>query len=601
MRAEASAAGSPSQPATASLLGVEVLPSELARADGARRLCLCTAIALAAWAPSIALAGLAQDDLELIGKNPLVNGGAGIGQAFARDFWHHVADSGLYRPLVSLSLRLDHILFSSSTAGFHVSNVLLHAASVAMAGLVLLFLGPHSKTRCLPWLGLAVFAAHPALADSVAWIAGRSSSLSALLALCAMASVLVTFVPWRPAHGARLCLALAGVFVGCLGSLCSKEDGLVLLPAVVLIAARHSRRLFLLTTASAGLALACWIGLRMSVFGSIWPNPVGAPLAPHALAERLAVGGRSMLEGLRLVAWPAGYPPAYDRAPFLSVAQAAHTSSGVVLASLGFALWSTWWLASLALVFKRPRSVLGWSSCLSATSCIAYQQWLALGAVFAPRFLYLPLLLGVPLLSRALESVWDRFPAWPRTRSALGGLCLAGLLVACWQRSTVYADRASYARAILRQEPRDYVAWNNWGVFQWEQGEHSSAESAFRQAVAFEPAYSKPYTNLGGLAFQAGELASAQAHFERAAQLEPDNAVAWCNLGRTLLELEQLVASRMAYERATASSPGLVAAWRGLARAAQAQGDLEAAHTAFERALELDPSDALARKALGRD
>ncbi|MCZ6596867.1 MAG: hypothetical protein O7B99_04440, partial [Planctomycetota bacterium] len=177
---------------------------------------LCVALAVLTWAGSLFRSGFSYDDREAIFDNPVVNGSAALTEAFRRDYWHHLGDAGHYRPLATVTLRLDHALHGESAVGYHLTNVALHAAVVALGAFCLLRLG---GGRAAPLLGLAVFAMHPALADSVAWISGRTSMVSALGGTFALAAA-IRFVERPAVLGVLVGL---GIFVGLGG----KEDAVI--------------------------------------------------------------------------------------------------------------------------------------------------------------------------------------------------------------------------------------------------------------------------------------------------------------------------------------------------------------------------------------
>ena len=219
---------------------------------------LVCALALLAWSGSILRAGFSFDDREAIESNPVVEGSLPWSAAFQRDYWEHAGAAGHYRPLATLALRFDRLLYGERAFGFHLTNVLLHLACVWLACLVWRRLQPATW----PWFGLCVFAAHPVLADSVAWISGRSSMLVLLAGLAAAWAIALLAPPGRRlparAHWAVACAALGGVLL----ALCSKEDGVVWVLALPLLALRHSRRLGLAAAAGAGLGLVAALSLR---------------------------------------------------------------------------------------------------------------------------------------------------------------------------------------------------------------------------------------------------------------------------------------------------------------------------------------------------
>jgi hypothetical protein len=84
-------------------------------------------------------------------------------------------DGGMWMPVTWLSFFWDTEIYGTAPFGYHLTNLLLHSASVA-----LLFLALHRMIRrILPALVVAgVFALHPQRLESVVWIAERKDVLS---------------------------------------------------------------------------------------------------------------------------------------------------------------------------------------------------------------------------------------------------------------------------------------------------------------------------------------------------------------------------------------------------------------------------------------
>ncbi|MEM9381396.1 MAG: hypothetical protein AAGB93_15690, partial [Planctomycetota bacterium] len=179
--------------------------------------------------------GFSYDDREAIVGNPVVEGTVPAREAFRRDYWHHYEDAGHYRPAATLLLRWDRgrALRADGTldpAVFRRTNVALHAVVLVLLGLALLRLSGERGVP-VPWFGFGLLALHPACADVVAWISGRTSLVSALGAgVGLLASTFVTGDPERRRRDAATA-ALAGL-VGTGLALLGKEDGVVLVVAL---------------------------------------------------------------------------------------------------------------------------------------------------------------------------------------------------------------------------------------------------------------------------------------------------------------------------------------------------------------------------------
>src|ERR1700754_166217 len=79
---------------------------------------------------------LVWDDRFLILGAPLVERGASLDAYLRAPFWTGHGGSeqqvGYYRPLVTLSFAFDHWLHGQNAAGFHLSNVVVHAVNALL-------------------------------------------------------------------------------------------------------------------------------------------------------------------------------------------------------------------------------------------------------------------------------------------------------------------------------------------------------------------------------------------------------------------------------------------------------------------------------------
>ncbi len=209
------------------------------------------------WPAAVALAILAAllyaptlghgyvfDDLAIVYDNPVVTE-LRYGEALAGPYWPDredaLAASPNWRPLASVSFLLErHVLGLSSPTVHHALNALLH-------GLVVLALFPLARRLAGPgWPALAacaLFGAHPAHAEVVAPVVGRTDLLAALGGLLA----LHFFLRYRDDESGRarwLVLGAAAYALG-LGSKESAAPVLLLLPAADwLLGGRRLRALF---------------------------------------------------------------------------------------------------------------------------------------------------------------------------------------------------------------------------------------------------------------------------------------------------------------------------------------------------------------------
>jgi hypothetical protein len=127
-------------------------------------LLLITALAYA----GVAGCGFIWDDNLRVSENPTLRSLGGL-----RRIWFELASNKQYYPLVFTSFWIEYRLWGADPPGYHLVNLLLHAANAVLLWRVLRVLGVPGA-----WLAGAVFALHPVHVDSVAWISERKNLLS---------------------------------------------------------------------------------------------------------------------------------------------------------------------------------------------------------------------------------------------------------------------------------------------------------------------------------------------------------------------------------------------------------------------------------------
>ena len=129
------------------------------------------------------------DDDLYVYQNPVVTKGLTL-QGVGYVFTHQMCD--FYHPLTMLSLMLDKQVYGLNPGGYHLTNVLLHAATTVLLFLVLRRMmsarddkNPKATASYADALWpsafvAAVFAIHPLRVESVAWVTERKDVLSGL-------------------------------------------------------------------------------------------------------------------------------------------------------------------------------------------------------------------------------------------------------------------------------------------------------------------------------------------------------------------------------------------------------------------------------------
>ena len=293
-------AGTPSAPARSAVAASPPVPRHLpARLWGSRDHAgagliggaAVLAIVCASHATYVANGFAWLDHGDIVGRRALLPPGAWPA-AFARPFGH----TDFYRPLVTLSLSADAVLYGEAAWGYHLTNVLLHVGVLAAFGWLLLrHLG--WPTRRV-WLAMLLAGVHPLSWLPVGAIAYRADLLAPLflfLALGCYASVRES-AGWSWKH--LLLAASAGA------TLLSKETSLFWIPAIVVAwevrrastpsdtAAR--RRSAVRASSVVGLTILAYLLARAAAVPAVWHRGAVPLSLGESVGTRLAALARQV-------------------------------------------------------------------------------------------------------------------------------------------------------------------------------------------------------------------------------------------------------------------------------------------------------------------
>jgi tetratricopeptide (TPR) repeat protein len=242
------------------------------------------------------------DDLYLVGANPFFRSPRFVFEVF-RHYLFLDSFSLYYRPVQNLSYIVDYAIWNRNEFGYHLSNILFHAASAFLLFLVLRgAVNGAFDRRSAPsekWATGAAFsvallwAVHPIHNAAVAYVSGRADSIAMMFALAGWLLFSNEVTGWRRVA----CLALAPVCA--LAALCAKEIAFIWIALFAIHLFGFERRLPLRSKLAA-------VGTLLGVFGIyLW--------------LRHLPGSRVAQEGLT-------YPPMADRVILMLRALGDYTS-----------------------------------------------------------------------------------------------------------------------------------------------------------------------------------------------------------------------------------------------------------------------------------
>jgi len=533
------------------------------------------------------------DDLHLIVNNSFLREAWSPLTAFAHHFWHGTPfGAAYYRPIVTSSLALNGRLLGWGPAGFHLINVLLHAANAALLLRLARRLGaPLWAATC----AAALFALHPAAAWPVGSIVARVDLLPALFVLLAWMAL---------KNGSRP--VLAGLFF--LLALLSKESSVAFL-AVPILGLRRMREpgvpeegvttgpespawpaLFALSVAvAAWLALRRLAGLGLLIAQSL-VDPLTNPLGQLPLSSRfwaaLELAGRYLL----YLVVPARFS---DPRNYLDPSTLPSAVSPGVMLGLGILL--AWGGGILVLWLRRDRIALPLAFSL-ASFLPASNILVPIGSLYAQNFLYMPLL-GLCL---AVGELLGRWPvrsdtALPAKPALVAAPVLAFLAMVSYAETGIWRDGRSLFTAWTARFPHYSLAHSSLGVMLIGEGDPSGAIPPLRRALELTERSAEAHYNLGvALLITGKEKAATEEalfHLRRASDLIPDLPPAHVNAAKALLLLDRPAEAEVEAREALRLAPGFPPALVNLAEALHRLSRHAEAADAYGELVSLQPED----------
>jgi protein O-mannosyl-transferase len=191
-------------------------------------------VALAAFAVyynSLSNEFVFDDDSVVLGDQTITSL-SNIPKYFTGELGFHKVIGRYYRPIVSATYAVDHALWGLKPFGFHLTNILIHVLNCVLlfALLRLIFEGSVSKFKDYAILiGTLVFAVHPIHTEAVAWVSGRTDSLSCTFFFAAF----IYYLKYSKPVESKLSNLVLGLLFYLL-ALLSKEMAITL-PAVIIL------------------------------------------------------------------------------------------------------------------------------------------------------------------------------------------------------------------------------------------------------------------------------------------------------------------------------------------------------------------------------
>ena len=505
--------------------------------------------------------------------------------------WSDLSATPQYYPLVFTSFWAEYQLWGAKPAGYHITNVLLHALNALLVWILLQSLGIPGA-----WLAAALFALHPVQVESVAWIAERKNVLSAALYFLS----LLAYFKWRPldrgddqaSAGPGLYLLSLVLFLLALLS----KTATVTLPAVILLLVwwkrSRIRRGDLARTAPM-FVMGLGLGL-LTLQLEAGKGGASAELWDLSLVERSLIAGRAVWFYVVKLVWPTGLSFSYERWVVDAGAWWQYLYPVGVIA----VLVSLWFMRSR--IGRGPLvAVLFFIGTLAPTLGFLKVYFFRYSYV-ADHFQYIACLGLFALASSGVAKWLSDAPVRRRqVGEVLVGLVLVVLGVLSWRQTRTYESLEVLCLDTLSDNPTSWLANNNLGNIYMKRGEFERALPYFEVAQESAPNYVETPLNLAILKMNMGRYEEAIGHAARAIEIGPGYPYGYQHMGDALQRSGRALESIQWYRQALKRDPESTKALMGLGSALVKIGQFDEAIEVLSTVVVQDQDNAVALTNLG--
>jgi len=524
------------------------------------------------------LNGFTLDDYLYIFFNPAVTSPS------VRGLFAATKDFNVFRPVTFATLALNWAAGGAHAWGYHLVNLLLHAAVTLLLYLILRkLLEIVPQGAIVAWSAALLFAVHPIHTEAVASIVGRSE----LLAVGFLLAAWLLHLHDQPIP-ALLCFVVA---------LLAKESAVVFLPlAIAGDYARGKLKPLLRYAWIAGvgvLYMAVLWRAQGGRFGEKGVNFLDNPLAHLPASLRILNALRVAWKYLALHVYPATLSCDYSYNGILLYSNLRHTLPPAVLAASVLALW-IW-----AIWTKRKEWVLAGAIYLVGFSVTA-NILVPTGTIMGERLAYLPSA-GFCLLV-ALVFFRLGFPS-RKLAAAVFAILVTALAMRTVIRNRDWRDNFTLFSAAVQAVPGSARAHAGLGGEYLRRDQLDEASKEFQIVLGIYPDFVQVMNSYGIVESRMGHDQEALRLMEKAVSMTRKDdtnydyyAVA---LAAQLMKLGRNEDALKLLNEEIATSPRYSRAWSNRAVVRYWFGEGESARTDAAAALRLDPSNTQAQNLLG--
>lgn len=515
---------------------------------------------------------------------------------------------GHWIPLTWMSFGLNYALGGVNPRGYHLVNLLLHAASATVFFFIARrLLRAAGAAAAEPGLSVGagfaalLFAVHPLRVESVVWVTERKD------VLCGFFFMLAVLAYLSAVEGSTIRRGWTYASLAATAAALLSKAAAVPLPAVLLLLDVYPlrrariigwRRCLIEKLPWAAIAaIGGFIALRVVLTGTGVTD-----YETYGPSSRLAMTAYTFSFYPARWLWPVRLIPLYELPVEVRLLDPRFLIPALAFVAVTALLWA------LRRVF--PAGLAAWT--LSVLMLLPISGIVHSGHQLAhDRYSYLSGLGFAALagggLARLLDARRQGRVSAVIARSVLAGAAavLLVLAVGAWDQSKIWQDSETLWRWSVNVDPDCSICWNNLGTSLSVQNRHPEAEEAFRKAFALRPKRATLASNIATALYGQKKDREAEEMLHLALSLDRNNTRALATLGAVYSQQGKYAESLPYYRQAFAQDPGFATLVPNYSKALVARAAEEGragralvAKALLQEALAVNPGHAEARRQL---
>ena len=411
--------------------------------------------------------------------------------------------SNQYRPILSTSFAIEHVLVGNWPVLYHLVNILIHLINGFLIYKLLKFF---LKSEALPYVLTTIFLIHPVNTEAVSYIAGRTDLLGLLFLLLPMLILI------KNKNTGKSSFLIILFFI--LGML-SKETIIILPGLILFLYLLFKKALFIRSfIITFGLAIF-YMALRLTIFN--FQNTLNFYQTQNVFTQDISVRLFTFLSVL----------PSYIGLLFAPLTLHAERSSTIYtslfypLPLIGLLIILVF-IAGFVIGIKKNKPLLCFGIAWFFISLFPVSNiFVPVNALITEHWLYIPFF-GFLLI---IGSVADQIKRINSGAVRVIGVILIGLYFSffaarTYARNREWSDPIVFYEQTLRHSSSSIRVINNLAMLYANKNNFEKAKYYYEKAISQGDIYPQPHHNLGNMYANLGEYEKAEKEYLRAIKID---------------------------------------------------------------------------------